>query len=64
MVFKIPKLTHLFLSIVETLSYAILLVYMDDLVITGNNLCFVSEIVAQLGNQFSLKDMGQPNFFL
>ena len=37
---------------------------MDDLVITGNNLCFVSEIVAQLGNWFSLKDMGQLNFFL
>ena len=41
-----------------------LLVYVDDLVIIGNNLCFVSEIVAQLGNRFSLKDMGQPNFFL
>ena len=41
-----------------------LLVYVDDLVITGNNLCFVSEIVAQLGNWFSLKDMGQLNFFL
>ena len=41
-----------------------LLVYVDDLVLTGNNLCFVLEIVAQLGNQFSLKDMGQLNFFL
>ena len=41
-----------------------LLVYVDDLVLTGNNLCFVSEIVAQLGNRFSLKDMGQLNFFL
>ena len=41
-----------------------LLVYVDDLVITGNNLCFVYEIVAQLGNRFSLKDMGQLNFFL
>ena len=37
---------------------------MDDLVITSNNLCFVSEIVAQLGNRFSLKDMGQLHFFL
>ena len=37
---------------------------MDDLVITGNNLCFVSKIVAQFGNRFSLKDMGQLNFFL
>ncbi|KAL6323300.1 hypothetical protein AAG906_029307 [Vitis piasezkii] len=31
-----------------------LLVYVDDLVIIGNNLCFVSEIVAQLGNRFKL----------
>ena len=41
-----------------------LLVYVDDLVITDNNLCFVSETVAQLGNRFSLKDMRQLNFFL
>jgi len=39
------------------------LVYVDDLVITGNDLIFVSSIIVQLSNRFSLKDMGQLHFF-
>jgi hypothetical protein len=40
------------------------LVYVDDLIIIGNDPSFVSSIIDQLGNQFSLKDMGQLHFFL
>jgi len=40
------------------------LVYVDDLVITGNDHIFISSIIVQLGNQFSLKDIGQLHFFL
>ena len=40
------------------------LVYVDDLIITGNDPSFVSSIIDQLGNRFSLKDMGQLHFFL
>ena len=40
------------------------LVYVDDLVITGNNSKFVSSIVEQLGWKFSLKDMGSFHYFL
>ena len=40
------------------------LVYMDDLVITGNNSDFVNSIVKQLGCKFSLKDMGSLHYFL
>jgi hypothetical protein len=40
------------------------LVYVDDLVITGNDPIFVSSIIDQLSNQFSVKDMGQLHFFL
>lgn len=41
-----------------------LLVYVDDLVITSNNTCFMFEIITQLGNRFSLKDMRQLFFSL
>ena len=40
------------------------LVYVDDLIITGNDPTFVSSIIDQLGNRFSLKDMDQLDFFL
>jgi hypothetical protein len=40
------------------------LVYVDDLVITGNDPIFVSSIINQLSHRFSVKDMGQLHFFL
>jgi hypothetical protein len=40
------------------------LVYVDDLVITGNNSTLVANINKQLGDMFSLKDMGSLHFFL
>jgi hypothetical protein len=41
-----------------------LLVYVDDLVITGNNPTLVTTFIQQLGDMFSLKDMGPLHFFL
>ncbi|XP_031286751.1 uncharacterized protein LOC116145431 [Pistacia vera] len=38
--------------------------YVDDLVITGNNSPFVERIIDQLGKKFSLKDLGPLHFFL
>ncbi|RVX10738.1 Retrovirus-related Pol polyprotein from transposon RE2 [Vitis vinifera] len=40
------------------------LVYVDDLVITGNDIQFVDHIIQKLGENFSLKDMGNLSFFL
>ena len=40
------------------------LVYVDDLVITGNDIQFVDHIIQKLGEKFSLKDMGNLSFFL
>ncbi|RVW64180.1 Retrovirus-related Pol polyprotein from transposon RE2 [Vitis vinifera] len=40
------------------------LVYVDDLVITGNDKKFVAHVVTKLGDQFSLKDMGSLHYFL
>jgi histone deacetylase 1/2 len=36
----------------------------DDLVITGNTSSFLTHVIHQLGNQFSLKDMGTLHYFL
>ena len=41
-----------------------LLVYVDDLVLTGNDSSFVQSIIQQLGAKFSLKDMGNLHYFL
>ena len=40
------------------------LIYVDDIVITGNSIKAIDKFVAQLGNRFSLKDMGDLNYFL
>lgn len=43
---------------------AYFLVYVDDLIITGNDSIFVASIIKKLGEKFSLKDLGPLNFFL
>ena len=41
-----------------------LLVYVDDIIITGDNDGFVQQFVTLLSQQFSLKDLGQLSYFL
>ena len=41
-----------------------LLVYVDDIVLTGNNPQFLSSLIAQLSSAFELKDLGSLNYFL
>ena len=41
-----------------------LLVYVDDIIITGDNDGFVQQFVTLLSQQFSLKDLGQLFYFL
>ena len=41
-----------------------LLVYVDDLIITGNNQQVINNFVHQLSKRFSLKELGVLNFFL
>lgn len=42
----------------------LLLLYVDDIIITGSNRKHVSEVVAKLGREFSMKDLGPLHFFL
>jgi hypothetical protein len=41
-----------------------MLVYVDDLVITGSDNQFIGHVVNTLGARFSLKDMGLLHYFL
>jgi len=41
-----------------------LLLYVDDIIITGNHGAFVTEIIRQLGVSFALKDLGLLSYFL
>jgi hypothetical protein len=41
-----------------------LLLYVDDIIITGNNSTAVSDIISQLSTTFELKDLGPLRYFL
>ncbi|KAI9176347.1 hypothetical protein LWI28_001699 [Acer negundo] len=55
--------TSLFvLKIGSTLLY--LLIYVDDIILTGNSTAQVEQFVATLAQKFSLKDLGSLSYFL
>nr|KYP63826.1 Retrovirus-related Pol polyprotein from transposon TNT 1-94 [Cajanus cajan] len=41
-----------------------ILVYVDDIIITGNNSSVLQSIISQLNSAFSLKDLGRLDYFL
>lgn len=40
------------------------LVYVDDLLITGNSMTLIRHVITALSHKFSIKDLGPLNFFL
>ena len=42
----------------------ILLIYVDDILITGNHASYVAKFIHKLGDLFSMKDLGPLNYFL
>jgi Reverse transcriptase (RNA-dependent DNA polymerase) len=42
----------------------LLLVYVDDIILTGNNQALLQQFITLLDHQFTIKDLGQLNFFL
>ncbi|XP_019435884.1 PREDICTED: uncharacterized protein LOC109342338 [Lupinus angustifolius] len=45
-------------------SFTAILVYVDDLILTGNNMIEITEIKKLLDNEFSIKDLGELKKFL
>ncbi|KAJ3699566.1 hypothetical protein LUZ61_003271 [Rhynchospora tenuis] len=41
-----------------------ILVYVDDIIITGNNMAAITGLMSTLQSAFSIKDLGQLNYFL
>ncbi|GJS53878.1 retrovirus-related pol polyprotein from transposon TNT 1-94 [Tanacetum coccineum] len=41
-----------------------ILLYVDDIIVTGNNKGTIDNIICQLGSAFALKDLGPLNYFL
>ncbi|XP_022144023.1 uncharacterized protein LOC111013815 [Momordica charantia] len=45
-------------------SIILLLVYVDDVIVTGNNVALIDSLVATLDKTFALKDLGLLSYFL
>lgn len=45
-------------------SVAYLLIYVDDMFLTGNDSSLLAEVVEFLGTQFQIKDLGSIHYFL
>lgn len=53
------------LFILHTANYTVyILVYVDDIIITGSTSKIISEVVRGLSTRFSLKDLGPLHYFL
>ena len=42
-------------------SFCILLLYVDDMIVTGNSKSRISDLKAQLAEEFEMKDLGAVN---
>lgn len=40
------------------------LIYVDDILLTGSDCAYIQSLIEDLNSQFSLKDLGELNFFL
>ncbi|KAL5556707.1 hypothetical protein UlMin_038943 [Ulmus minor] len=45
-------------------STLLILIYVDDIIVTGSNREEIEKFITVLNNSFSLKDLGQLNYFL
>ena len=55
-------ITHCFLT--QRASFIVLLVYVDDILLTGNNPDCVNSLKKLLDDRFGLKDVGSLRYFL
>ncbi|KAJ0431247.1 putative RNA-directed DNA polymerase [Helianthus annuus] len=58
------KCDHSMYVLSKNKVFVVLLVYMDDIVVTGNSIDEVSKIKAILNSNFQIKDLGKLKYFL
>ncbi|KAA0042075.1 Cysteine-rich RLK (RECEPTOR-like protein kinase) 8 [Cucumis melo var. makuwa] len=54
----------LFTNVSKTGKIAILIVYMDDIVLTGDDQIEISQLKQRMGDEFEIKDLGNLKYFL
>uniref|UniRef100_A0A2N9HPA0 Integrase catalytic domain-containing protein n=1 Tax=Fagus sylvatica TaxID=28930 RepID=A0A2N9HPA0_FAGSY len=59
-----PSLIHPYFSIDKVLLLCILLLYVDDIIVTGNQPTAIQSLITKLAQEFDIKDLGQLKFFL
>jgi hypothetical protein len=48
----------------SSLGVMILLLYVDDIILTGSHSSLLSSVIAALTQEFDMKDLGKLNYFL
>ncbi|KAA0063808.1 putative mitochondrial protein [Cucumis melo var. makuwa] len=54
----------LFTKVSKTRKIAILIVYVDDIVLTGDDQTEISQLKQRMGDEFEIKDLGNMKYFL
>uniref|UniRef100_A0A803PCZ9 Reverse transcriptase Ty1/copia-type domain-containing protein n=1 Tax=Cannabis sativa TaxID=3483 RepID=A0A803PCZ9_CANSA len=62
--FTPAKTDHSLFTLLTTTSIIYILIYVDDILITGNNHNLISNLISDLSSKFSLRDLGVMDFFL
>lgn len=62
--FKQSKSNYSLFSKQNGYSYTVLLIYVDDVIIGGNDLPYIEQFNKRLNDQFRLKDLGVLKYFL
>ncbi|KAH9736625.1 retrovirus-related pol polyprotein from transposon RE1 [Citrus sinensis] len=55
--------TSLFFKKVQS-HLLLVLVYVDDIIVTGSSSCLIQQVISNLQSTFALKDLGELNYFL
>ncbi|GJV29132.1 putative RNA-directed DNA polymerase [Tanacetum coccineum] len=55
---------EVYMKIPQGSTMVVVLIYVDDVIITGNNLVKIQETKKQLDDEFSIKDLGPLKYFL
>jgi len=49
---------------IDTSNIIYILIYVDDIIITGSNAAIITDIIQRLHKEFSITDLGPLSFFL